>query len=170
MILLTGLDSVIESLYLNEDLTDLNRVKNMLVNPIDVTYLSGRTVIINHKFYPLNKIKKLVDNKNKVYSRINFNINGVIFNPYILRINDRIIPSGEIINISSENLYDKVDHTYKGGILYYPTPKYVYDYSLNGDLTVLGYLMYQIGYDLKEIDDSVQKNLNIIKLRNGLII
>jgi hypothetical protein len=170
MILLTGLDSVIESIYLEEKLTDLNRSTNILINPIDVTYVSGRIVIINHKSYPVHKLMKLIENKNEVYSRVNFNIEGINFKPYILRINDSIIPSGEIIDISSEDLYDKVDHKFKNGILYYPTPKYYYDYHLDGNLTVLGYLLYQIGINLEILDDSIQKDLNIIKLKNGLII
>lgn len=170
MILLTGLDSVIESLYLDEQLTDMNRDTNILVNPVDVTYKFGKTVIINHKYYQTDKLLKLVSNKNKVYSRINYGIDGVKYCPYNHRINFKVVPSGEEVNLINEFNYNEVDHYYKNGILYYPTPKFYYDYYMNDDMTVLGYLLIQLGCDVSEVNESMNKNYDVIKLRNGIIV
>lgn len=170
MILLTGLDSVIESLYLEEELTDKNRDTNILVNPVDVTYKFGKTVIINHKYYQTDKLLKLVRNKNKVYSRVDYGIDGVKYCPYNHRINFNIIPSGEVVNLVNEYNYHEVDHYYKNGILYYPTPRIYYDYYVGKDMTALGYLLVQLGCDVSEVNDSMTMNYDVIKLRNGIIV
>ena len=117
MVLLTGLDSIIESLYLDERLTEHSRDGNILVNPVSISYVINKVIIINHKYYLL------------------------------------------------------VEHKFDGVNLYYPKPISFYDHYLNGDLTVLGYLMYQLGCDISDVkDDTIFSNLDIIKMNNGFII
>lgn len=169
MILYSGLDSIIESLYLDDDLTESVRDCSIVVNPDEKLsrYLMGRLIIINHKNYSVDLIRKLKDD-NKVITRIDFSIRGVLFDPYILRINDNIRLSGEFIDYIDESCYNDVDFRFDGKVLYYPSPESYEDYVYNGNLTSLGYLLYQIGYNL--IDNSIFKNLDVIKLKNGLII
>lgn len=169
MILLTGLDSIIESLYLDERLTEYSREGDILVNPVSITYVVNKTIIINHKNYPIDNIKYLLL-KNKVISRIDFGLDGVIVNPYLLRINKNIISSNEKVNIINENLYSKVEHKFDGTNLYYPRPMSFYDHKFGSELTVIGYLMYQLGCDISDVKDPIFKNLDIIKMNNGFIL
>lgn len=170
MVLLTGLDSVIESLYLKERLTNQSKSGNILINPVNVTYTTGKTIVINHKYYPLDWIKQLVKNRNKVITRLNFNIPGSIFDPYILRINDNILSSGEYVDLIGEGFYQEVEYKFDGTKLYYPIPRSFYDHHLGDSLTALGYLSFQLGCDISDVCDSLYKNLNVIKLKNGIII
>ena len=137
MVLLTGLDSVIESLYLKERLTNQSKSGNILINPVNVTYTTGKTIVINHKYYPLDWIKQLVKNRNKVITRLNFNIPGSIFDPYILRINDNILSSGEYIDLIGEGFYQEVEYKFDGTKLYYPIPRSFYDHHLGDSLTAV---------------------------------
>ena len=171
MVLLTGLDSIIESLYLDERLTEHSRDGNILVNPVSISYVINKVIIINHKYYPIDNIKILLNNRNKVITRVNYEVDGVKYDPYLLRINDSIRISNEKINIINENSYMLVEHKFDGVNLYYPKPISFYDHYLSGDLTVLGYLMYQLGCDISDVkDDTIFSNLDIIKMNNGFII
>lgn len=169
MVLLTGLDSVIESLYINEKLTEHPRDGNILVNPVSITYVVNKTIIINHKYYPIENIKYLL-NKNKVITRIDLGVEGSIFDPYLLRINEYIKTSNEIVNIINEDSYMSVDHKFDGINLYYPKPRSFYDHKVKSELTVIGYLMYQLGCNISDVKDPIFKNLDIIKMNNGFII
>lgn len=117
--------------------------------------------------YPEAHIRYMKD-KNKVITRVNFSIRGVSFRPYELRCNDRIRRSNESIDFIDESCYLTVDHRFDGINLYYPSPDLYKDHMHRGSLTSLGYLLYQIGYDF--IEDTPFKNLDVIKLKNGLII
>jgi hypothetical protein len=110
MVLLTGLDSIIESLYLDERLTEHSRDGNILVNPVSISYVINKVIIINHKYYPIDNIKILLNNRNKVITRVNYEVDGVKYDPYLLRINDSIRISNEKINIIDENSYMLVKH------------------------------------------------------------
>lgn len=69
-------------------------------------------------------------------------------------------------------MYDKVDHIFEieDMKLYYPKPLKCIDYQVNGKLTMLGYLVYQLGYPMNEVKISEFKYLDVIKLKNGIII
>ena len=108
---MTGLDSIIESLYLREKLTCSPKASNILVNPVS-SYVVGKTVVINIKGYPSNYIDELIYNKNTIISRFDIGDNRVIFDPYELRMNENIIPLGKKVNLVNEEMYDKVDHIF----------------------------------------------------------
>ena len=65
-----GLDSIIESIYLEDRLGSRIGDCNVFVNPENIKYLVGKLVIINSLSYPTENIQELVDNGNKVVSRI----------------------------------------------------------------------------------------------------
>lgn len=169
MVYYSGLDSIIESLYLEENFIESIKNSNIIVNPSEklFPYLYGKVIIINHMFYPIEWIKKLTD-KNRVITRLDFSIQGTIYNPYESRLNPRIYPNNESVDSVDESTYDEVEFRYDGENLYYPSPIEFTNYSDGKSLTVLGYLLYQIGYNL--IEDTLFKNLDVIKLKNGLII
>lgn len=168
---MTGLDSIIESLYLREKLTCSPKASNILVNPVS-SYVVGKTVVINIKGYPSNYIDELIYNKNTIISRFYIGDNRVIFDPYELRMNENIIPLGKKVNLVNEEMYDKVDHIFdiEDMKLYYPKPIKCVNYHVNGNLTVLGYLIYQLGYPVDEVLHTEFKYLDVIKLKNGIII
>ena len=67
MIYLEGLESVIESVYLNDPVSDKVGECKVLVNPENIKYLTGRTIILTgNKPYPEEKITKLLDNGCKI--------------------------------------------------------------------------------------------------------
>jgi hypothetical protein len=65
-----GLDSIIESIYLEDRLGSRIGDCNVFVNPENTKYLVGKLVIINSLSYPLELVSDLVDNGNSVISRI----------------------------------------------------------------------------------------------------
>lgn len=170
MVLMTGLDSIIESLYLKEELTSKQKLGNIIVNPVNTTYLINKTIIINHKYYPSSYIDELIDNRNIIISRFDINDDRVIVDPYELRINDNIQVLGNEIEVVNEDMYENINHVFDGKVLYYPKPKRYFEYYFNGDLTVLGYLIYQLGCDVSSISKSEFLNLDIIKTKCGIIV
>lgn len=169
MVLMTGLDSIIESLYLKENLTNKVKIGNIIVNPVS-TYLVNKTVIINKKYYPFEYIDELISNKNIIISRFNLDRDDIIFDPYELRINNNIMCLGKNINLVNEHMYENINHIFDGTCLYYPKPKKYYEYHYNGSLTVLGYLLYQLGCDVSKISKTEFLNLDVIKMKNGIIV
>lgn len=170
MVLMTGLDSIIESLYLRDRLTYLIKESNILVNPVS-PYLIGKTIIINLRNYPTEYIDELISYNNTVISRFDINDDRVIVDPYRLRINENIIPLGKKINLINEEMYDKVDHIFdlEDMKLYYPKPIKCMNYMVNGNFTVLGYLAYQLGHKFNDMNCEF-RYLDVIKLKNGIII
>lgn len=155
MIYLEGLGSVIESIYLGEELS--NKVGNcdIFVNPENVKYLIGKTVIINICEYPEENLDILVENKCHIISRIFIDNPEVEIRPYILRIcpqvmwNGRVIKEPMTLNNILECGYCEFDaDEFK---LYFPkfyncsdrNPKDDY-----GNLSVLGWVLQQVGINI----------------------
>jgi hypothetical protein len=171
MILLTGLDSIIESLYLRDGLTCTFKNCTIVVNPTS-SYVANKVVIINLMNYPSNKIDELLANNNTIISRFDTGDERITIDPYELRINESIIPLGKRVDLLNEDTYDKVEHIFddKDNKLYYPKPVKCINYHHKGNLTALGYLIYQLGYQIDEVITPRFKYLDIIKLKNGIII
>lgn len=167
MVLMTGLDSVIESLYLKEELSSKMRDCNIVVNPTS-SFVANKTVVINSKYYPTEYIDELIENRNTVISRINMHDDRIILDPYELRINDNIRPLGNPVSVVNEYLYENIDHHFTNGILYYPKPLAYYDYMSGRNLTVLGYLLYQLGCRMNEVPEYVE--FDVIKSRVGIYV
>ena len=66
----SDLGSLVESIYLGIPYTDSQKNFNIIVNPLRITYLIGKTIIINRFDYPKGNIKTLITNKNKIISRV----------------------------------------------------------------------------------------------------
>ena len=91
MIYFEGLESIIECIYLEDSISSRPNTCDIFVNPENITYMMGRTVIINSCEYPEDNIRTLVNNRCRVISRVYFGVPGIEVRPYILKLNDRII-------------------------------------------------------------------------------
>ena len=166
MIYLEGVESIIESVYLNDNLSDRVGECKVLVNPQNIKYLTGRTVIITgNKDYSEEKISKLVENGCKVISRVFIDNPLVEVQPYILRLCFNIMWNGRSINncLSISDLLDSGDISFNSGILYFPK---IYDPTLQvkdeyGNLNCLGWALQQVGVNINE--DTPFVNLDILK-------
>lgn len=149
MIVMSNADSVIESLYLSIPLTSRNRDATIVVNPDDIAYVSGKTVIINRLGYPGESIRILQKNGNKIVSRIPTGVSGVKLIPYLPRIVPEIVWSGQTVDYLDENIYEDADFTFSDGILSFPkTRLYLGISALSGELNSLGFLLFQVGENL----------------------
>lgn len=169
MIYFEGLESIIECIYLEDTISNRTGNCNIFINPENITYMIGKTVIINSCEYPDDNIKILLGNGCKVISRVYNDIPGVEVRPYILKINDRVFWNGMIVDKFSdfsellEMDYCKFDmDNYK---LYFPKILGdMEDYRVMdayGNLSVLGWVLQQVGVNIKK--DTPFTNLDVIK-------
>ena len=70
MIYLDSLESIIESVYLEDSLSGKVGECNVFVNPGSIKYLTSKTVVITVNDYGADKISSLLDNGCKVISRV----------------------------------------------------------------------------------------------------
>lgn len=174
MIYFEGLDTVIESIYLDDELGNKIGECSVFINPDNTKYLIGKTVIINSPIYPEAKIYELLENGNKVISRLECSIENVIFQPYILRISEKIQYSGkEVYDAefnSKEILQNYCTIDPDTGTLYFPKlynlPQYLL-HDTSGNLTGLGWACQEVGINIKE--DTVFKNMDILKLKKLIL-
>ena len=165
MIYLSGLDSIIESIYLSDLISTQIGKAQIFVNP-------------NQRLkYLTDYINQLVDGGNKVISRVYFNTDKVEIQPYIIRINDKIRFNGrEIAEDSIEKIDDILlkgygEYDEKEKRLYFPkikimdkeTEPYMDQYN---NLTGLGWALHQVGVNMKE---GPLVNLDLLKLKKVII-
>ena len=171
----TSLASVIESIYLDESLDNRIGTCNIIVNPENLTYIFGKTIIISDPDYLWEDAIKLSNQGCRVISRIKTDIQGIHYQPYIMRVNMSIIWNGETIDLKKESLcmkdilsylIDDRDQKFKYDIekrmLYFPkikTDTGILD--LHGDLSSLGWALHQVGINVKK--DCKFNNLDLIK-------
>jgi hypothetical protein len=77
MIFLNGIESIIESTYLNETISTKISSCNIFVNPKNIKFLARKTVIINIVDYPEECIQQLLNNECKVISRVKYDIKAI---------------------------------------------------------------------------------------------
>lgn len=163
MIYFSGLDSIIESLYLDEKISDKIGGCDIIVNPEVETYLVRKTIILNSTSYDTSKIERLLKNKCTVISRTSdFEISGVKVYPYLPRPNFHIQWNGDFYDISKGDIECSFDGA--RNILFFPKlegPKEEF-ISDSGELSYLGWAMYQVGQDLK---NSQFPDLDILKTK-----
>lgn len=170
MIYLEGLESVVECIYLNDELDNKVSSCNVFVNPDNIKYLTGKTVIINVGDYPKEKIEQLLKNGCKVISRICCDIEGVEVRPYILRINPNVKWNGRVVKDYS-NFTDLLDETndcefsVDDYVLYFPKISSIgigdsRAMDSYGNLTAVGWVLQQVGVNLV---GGVFTDLDIVK-------
>lgn len=166
----SSLDSIIESIYLDEGVSDKLGKCNIIVNPKNLNYIFGKIVIINDPNYPISDAVTLANNGCKVISRLNFEIPGIKYQPYILNINMNIMWNGEYYEPSEntiKTIYDNNLFKYNEDrkILYmpkiFPWPIDVKDEG--GSLSGLGWALQQVGENI--IEDTYFRDLDVIKTK-----
>lgn len=169
----TDLGSLVESVYLGIPYTDNQKEYNVIVNPERVTYLIGKTVIINRFDYPRKNLETLKTNRNNVISRVWLGdswMTGISFDPYLPRLNMNISWNGEVLEtLGEENIETKnpIYYSMDSDVLFFPKVKNYRDKpGEKGELNFIGYLLYQTGLNL--YPDTKFINLDVIKCRKGI--
>lgn len=154
MIYFSGVDSIIESAYLRESIGENIRESNIFVNPTSITYLTGKTVVVNSPSYPLSAVSLLLSHRNIVVSRVALeNMEGIIYNPYIIRPEWGLIWNGEVIKEEVRTIEQILDHCSfdsSSCILYFPklTSTLLPLTDNRENLTALGYALHQVGQNI----------------------
>jgi len=169
MIYYEGLESIIECIYLSENINNKTSLCDIYVNPENIKFLTGKIIIINSCEYPEDNIKQLIDNGCHVISRVYFDIPEIEIQPYILKLNFNVMWNGKLIDKFSnlDELFEDEDcrfsiDDYK---LYFPqintnniNTKLLDSY---GNLTSLGWVLQQVGVNVKI--DTPFSNLDVLK-------
>lgn len=170
MIYFSGLDSVIESVYLSDSLDNKIGSCNVFINPSNIKYLTGKTVILNKSDYPDTMVDVLVSNGCHIISRTYNQHPDIEVQPYILRINFNILWNGMVLYDFAGDLdslldKDKCKYDTESGILYFPKIYNFEDTEVEdnyGNLTALGWALQEVGINIKKYN-TIFNNLDIIK-------
>lgn len=170
MILFSGVDSILESIYTGIPLTDRMANATVLVNPETITYLSKKICILTKNYDP-KKAEILVKNENTVISRVTQeSMKGIILDPYIPKLFENIIWNGDYVRLITPETYDNcIEFTYNSvtNILSYPKPiEYFGEVQENGEINSMGYILYQLGENI--FPDTVFTDLDIVKQGKGI--
>jgi hypothetical protein len=111
-----------------------------------------------------------VDNGNRVVSRIKTGIDGVLLQPYIIRISTGIMYNGRTVKgkvTEDEILQDYC--SFPDSVLYFPKldPSYYDVLDECGNLTALGWALHQVGVKVR--DGLNFPHLDLIKLGKAIL-
>lgn len=167
-----GLPSIVESIYLGEELGSYDGCSDIIVNPLKTKYLTGKVVIINDVGYDSSEVETLRRNGCKVISRVS-SVEGDTFQPYLIRICYDVMWNGDTLERLPSVI--KADDIVLGRSevcrlklpdykLFFPKIERVRKEELMdhlGNLSWLGWVLHQVGINLKEGTDF--KDLDVIK-------
>lgn len=175
MVYFSGLSSIIESIYLDENLNDKIGSSKIFINPKNISYLTGKVIIINELNYPEKNIETLIKNNCKIISRIKLdNSPNIEFQPYILRVCFGIRWNGITIELPEETkemidtILDNCSYMSDKKILLFPklvgdnVNKIATDDSEN--LTGIGWALQQSGINICKTETPFI-DLDIIKTK-----
>ena len=162
MILGNSLEAIVEACYLGESLTKKTGRANILVNPKDyLDYIIGRTIIINSDVIPIDTIKTLQENKNKIICRVKRE--DFPYYPYVLRVNFNVRWNGQILECPKTNIpeisswiwgsedFELEFDTGEKPVMYFPKIKGIPRELLIdecGNLNFLGWVLQQVGVNV----------------------
>lgn len=178
MIYKNNLTSILEAIYLKEPVTSKFGKSTIVVNPGNLDYILGRTVIFNTLRVPMKIVKGAVEHSKAVISRVKFGDpyidRKVDFQPYIMRIDPDIMWDGQRLGGSEgdelmdlfgniDSLPDSNDEVESPEI---SIPKVLglprEDLrDREGNLTCFGWALHQVGVNLME--DTRFRDLDLIK-------
>ena len=172
MIYFNGIESIIESTYLRESLGENIKESGIFVNPENITYLTGKSVVITNPQYPFSAIKVLLKHRNIVISRVALEEEegeeGIIYNPYIVRPEWGMIWNGEVIreqvNTTGE-LSDHVSYSPESLTCYFPKllKTTIPLVDGRGNLTGIGWALHQVGLKISPM--SAFQDLDVLKTK-----
>lgn len=171
------LESIIESIYLSEELDDRVSNSNIFICPSNPTYIDHRVVVLTREGYPDYKIDLLKRNRTKVISRVKYDRDDVEFQPYIMRPNLGIMWNGRIV---SEDMFlegnirplfneGTILHDPDSYTLYFPKIKNPSDKLIKdseGNLTAIGWALHQVGYNTGI--DTLFTDMDLVKAKKLL--
>lgn len=167
MVYFSDIYSIIECIYLSESLGEKVGQCDIFINPDSISYIVGKTVIINKVGYPDSNIEGLLSNRCKVISRVYIEElrDHLLYQPYILTPNFNIMWNGISIDSMTDLLknciFDKDELK-----LYFPKIKLrSFREDERGNLTAIGWALHQVGVNIK---DSPFKDLDVIKTKKML--
>lgn len=171
MIYFNGIESIIESTYLREPLGENIKESGIFVNPENITYLTGKSVIITNPLYPVTAIQILLKHRNTVISRVALDIGGedkIIYNPYIVRPEWGMIWNGEVIREQINTTGELSDHvTFSPEYLTCYFPKLLKTtiplIDERGNLTGIGWALHQVGLEISPM--SAFQDLDVLKTK-----
>lgn len=167
MIYFSGIDSLVECSYLGEGIGDSMRTCDIFVNPHNITYLAKKTVIVTSPSYPLSNIELLLKHGNKVVSRIAIDLEGIVYNPYIIRPQWSIMWSGEILEKvkNTEDLLEDCVYSQKTNLLLFPKIKesLIPLKDKKGNLSWIGWALHQVGQNIE--NNSPFLDLELLKTK-----
>lgn len=175
MILGNSIEALIESVYLEQKVCRKIGESLIHVNPTgSISYIVGKTCILNNTITTESEIKTLRDNGNKIISRINRPglMEGELF-PYITRVSFKAMWNGETITCPNDIKGDLVAigkwlwedndlSSYPASTLYFPKiinidRKVLVDQDDN--LSALGWILHQVGINLDNKTDYIDLDL-----------
>ena len=165
MIYFSGLSSIIESIYLGDRLGTKIGECDVFVNPKNPKYLVGKLVIINSTDYPQDQIPRLIENENKVVSRIKIEEEGILFQPYIIRVDLGIMYNGRNLEelVTEDRILQEFCSFPESTLLFPKLNPSLYPVTdSEGNLTGLGWALHQVGVKVR--DGLEFQNLDIVKL------
>ena len=131
--------SILEALYLEEELTSKVHGVTIEVNPAGLKWLSGKTIIINDRNYTVTSERGY---GNTLITRVRSNWPGTRYVPYLARPIPAVRWSGQEFESRSQ-VIDEI--RFDGSWLY--VPKHLGYTCDEPDLDWYGYLQFQIGYN-----------------------
>lgn len=178
-----GIESWLEAVYLGEPVTDKTGKSDIQVNPKTPKYVVGKVVIINRPDYPTEDLDILKENRNTIISRVRLPImTGILFQPYIMRVDFRIIWNGDTITCPPDLAQDRealgawlmesigVTSTDTPAEISFPKIlgcKRCLLTDQSGNLTALGWGLHQVGVNVKE--DTRFLDLDLLKTKKILL-
>ena len=170
--------SIIEGIYLSEKFSERLSNSEVIVCPNNIKYIIGKTVIINKSNYTIDLVLGLLNNNCKIISRVFINHPEVDFQPYIIRPDFGVMWNGMIIDVSdldigeiTKTLENRIIFNLEDdSVLYFPKlvglkKNLLFDEKFN--ITGLGWLMHQVGINIK--DDIEFLDLDLLKTKKLLV-
>lgn len=168
MILFNGLPSILESLYLGDDITDKLTLSDIVVNPINSSYLSGKTIILNMPNLNKTVIENILNKGNTVVSRIPGYNSKIKVIPYLEKPLFNVFWNWKTEDkITGKNI-DQVDFQVDYPNIYFPKAKTWEDALVGGYPSALGILLHQVGQD-NVINNKLFYNLDLQKIKKGIL-
>lgn len=174
MIYFSGIDSFIETAYLEEELDTRIGASGIVVNPENVSYLTGKTIIINILDYPVAKLEAPKKNNCTLISRITGYPEYVNFQPYILKPEYSVIWNGRTVEWKGGSSFEDLSgYLFEEDLcsfdldklrLYFPKIRVESGKTdQSGNLTCLGWALQQIGVNV--VTDTPFVDLDILKTK-----
>ena len=176
----SGIDSFIEAAYLGVPVTTRGLEGFVNVNPSSFRYLMGKVAVINNPDYPIENIRWMLENDIKVISRISNPL--VECDPYILRIEFKVMWNGDVIHYVPGSTYSDILNVLKINSEVEPVntdqPMRVFLPKIEGipenilldtlgNLTGLGWAMHQVGINVRR--DLPYQDLDLYKTKKILL-